>query len=267
MVSIILPVYNCQNYIGKAIESVLRQTYHNWELLIVDDGSTDRSPEIVRQYATGDPRIQVFTRPNGGVSRARNTALEKVRGRYVALLDADDWLPEHSLEVRVQKFKESSDIAFVDGRVDVYNDTGDRIERSWKPTFRGNPYHKLLRLSPTCFFGPTWMVRLQSGRPYRFDERLNYAEDLFAYVEQCRYGGNYDFVDDTIYCYRNRAASAMKNYDGLGEGYLTLRRILVASKLPQPVDRLVFEYKIKRIMFLTYMRSGNFKKALQYLLR
>src|SRR5690606_36246686 len=129
--------------------------------------------------------------------------------------DADDWLPERSLEVRVQKFNESADITFVDGRVEVYNDTGDHIERSWMPTFRGNPYRRLLRLSPRCFFGPTWMVRLQSGQAYSFDERLTYTEDLFAYLELSRQGGNYEFVGDTIDCYRNRSTSAMKNFDGL----------------------------------------------------
>ncbi|HEX7016447.1 MAG TPA: glycosyltransferase family 2 protein [Cyclobacteriaceae bacterium] len=267
LISIILPCYNCQDYIGQAIHSVLRQSYEDWELLIVDDGSTDRSPEIIQQYAATDARIRVITQPNGGVSRARNAALAEARGEYVALLDADDWLPQDSLLVRLRKFNESPDIAFVDGRVDIYNEAGNSIERSWVPTFRGNPCRMLLRLSPACFFGPTWMIRLRQGFEYKFDERLKYGEDLSAYLRLAQEGGKYDFVGETIYCYRDRAGSAMKNVDGLADGYLMLRKIFKTSNAFRLIDRLVFEYKIKRIMFLTYLRSGNIGKALRYLSR
>lgn len=265
LISIILPCYNCQDYVGQAIDSVLRQSYEDWELLIVDDGSTDRSPEIIRQYAATDARIHVITQSNDGVSKARNAALAKAHGEYVVLLDADDWLPQDSLLVRIKKFNESPDIAFVDGRVDIYNEAGNSIERSWAPTFRGNPYRMLVRLSPACFFGPTWMIRLGQGSEYQFDERLKYGEDLSAYVRLAQEGGKYDFVAETIYCYRNRAGSAMKNVDGLADGYLMLRKIFKAYNAFRPIDRVVFEYKIKRIMFLTYLRRGNIGKAVRYL--
>lgn len=267
MVSIILPCYNCQDYIGEAIDSVIRQSYADWELLIVDDGSTDVSAEIIRQHAARDPRIKVFTQRNSGVSKARNLALAHASGAYVCLLDADDWLPPDSLKSRIDKFNESEAIAFVDGRVDVYNETGSAIERSWKPAFRGYPYRKLLTLSPACFFGPTWMIRLKPGKVCRFNEGLRHGEDLLFYVELSRRGGAYDYVDETVYCYRNRAGSAMKNADGLAEGYQTLRKIFTTSHAFRTADRLIFEYKIRRIMFLTYLRSGNIAKALRYLVR
>jgi len=267
MVSIILPCYNCQDYVGKAIDSVIGQSYADWELLVVDDGSTDRSPEIIRQHAGGDPRIRVFTQPNGGVSKARNLALDNAQGDYIALLDADDWLPPDSLQSRIKKFNESPSSVFVDGRVDVYNEAGDVIERSWSPSFRGDPYHQLLRLSSTCFFGLTWMIRRKPGQTYRFDERFKHGEDLLFYVELARDGGAYDYVDETTYCYRNRSGSAMKDADGLAEGYLALRKILTTSKAFSITDRLIFEYKIRRIMFLTYLRSRNIAKALRYLVR
>jgi glycosyltransferase involved in cell wall biosynthesis len=267
MVSIILPCYNCQDYIGRAITSVIAQSYHDWELLIVDDGSTDRSPEIIRQRAAGDSRIRVFTQPNGGVSKARNLALANASGEYICLLDADDWLPENSLQARINKFKESEAITFVDGHVDVCNEAGSSIERTWKPTFRGNPHRMLLRLSPACFFGPTWMIRLKASQSIRFDERVRHGEDLLFYAALSRDGGAYDYVDETVYCYRNRIGSAMKNVDGLAEGYLTLRKILATSNSFSIGDRLIFEYKIRRIMFLTYLRSGNIAKALRYLVR
>ena len=92
LVSIILPTYNRSEFIGKAIESVLAQTHGNWECVIVDDGSTDNTDEVLAVY--GDPRFVCLRQENQGVSGARNTGLAACKGDVVALLDSDDeWLP------------------------------------------------------------------------------------------------------------------------------------------------------------------------------
>lgn len=96
LVSIIMPCYNAERYIGKAIESVLEQTYTDWELLVVDDCSTDNSADIIRQYAERDSRIRYLKTdtPSGSPSQPRNIGFDHVRGRFIALLDSDDvWLP------------------------------------------------------------------------------------------------------------------------------------------------------------------------------
>ena len=96
LVSIITPVYNCEQYISETIESVLSQTYTNWEMILVDDCTPDNSAQIIMQYQSRDSRIKYIKLPNnGGAAVARNTALEAAQGRYIAYLDADDiWLPE-----------------------------------------------------------------------------------------------------------------------------------------------------------------------------
>ena len=95
LVSVITPVYNSEKYIRQTIESVLSQTYTNWEMLLADDCSPDHSAEIIAEYAAADSRIKYIRMPqNGGAALARNAALEQARGRYIAYLDADDiWLP------------------------------------------------------------------------------------------------------------------------------------------------------------------------------
>ena len=90
MVSIITPCYNGERYIAETIESVLGQTYADWELIIVDDGSRDRTAEIAAEYAARDQRIQLFRQTNAGTAAARNNGMRIARGRYIALLDADD---------------------------------------------------------------------------------------------------------------------------------------------------------------------------------
>ena len=105
LVSIIMPVYNCEKYISEAIESVLSQSYQNWELLIVDDGSTDHSPEIIDRYAQKDVRIQSFHNKNEGVSAARNFALSKISGELVTFIDSDDVYHPDRLQRMVSVFE------------------------------------------------------------------------------------------------------------------------------------------------------------------
>ena len=97
LVSIIVPVYNVENYLTECIESTLKQTYHNVEIILIDDGSTDRSGKICDTYANKDNRIKVFHKKNGGLSDARNMGIGKVTGEYIYFLDSDDILDRKSV--------------------------------------------------------------------------------------------------------------------------------------------------------------------------
>ena len=98
LVSIIVPVYNSDKYLRRCIESILRQTYQNFELLLIDDGSTDNSGKICDEYALTDNRIRVFHKPNGGVSSARNYGLLRIRGKHLMFVDSDDWIDNIHLD-------------------------------------------------------------------------------------------------------------------------------------------------------------------------
>ena len=97
-ISVIVPVYQAERLLPQCVESVLGQTFSDWELLLVDDGSRDGSPALCDAYAAGDARVRVFHKPNGGVSSARNLGLEQARGQCIAFLDADDALVPAALE-------------------------------------------------------------------------------------------------------------------------------------------------------------------------
>lgn len=96
-ISIIMPVYNVEEYVAKAIESILAQTFKDYEFLIVDDGTKDKSGEICDEYAKKDSRIRVIHKENGGAPSARNTAIDLAKGKYVYFLDSDDWAESHML--------------------------------------------------------------------------------------------------------------------------------------------------------------------------
>jgi glycosyltransferase involved in cell wall biosynthesis len=112
VVSILMPVFNGAAYVGQAIESALAQSYPDFELIVVNDGSTDSSAEVIRPYLA-DPRIRYFEQPNGGVAAARNAAIRVAKGRYIGFLDQDDlWLPE-KLQLQVQYLDSHPDVGLV----------------------------------------------------------------------------------------------------------------------------------------------------------
>lgn len=96
-ISIIIPAYNCEEYLGTCISSILGQSFSNFEAIFIDDGSSDGSLPILRDYERKDSRVKVFHKENGGVSSARNLGLSKASGKYVTFVDADDELPSNAL--------------------------------------------------------------------------------------------------------------------------------------------------------------------------
>lgn len=127
-ISIIMPVYNVERYISKSIESVLNQTFKDFELLIVDDGSPDNSVNIAEEYAQKDDRIRIFKKDNGGLSDARNYGFKYAKGEYIYFMDSDDYIEDELLEKSINSIKCSNaevvlfgyHIDFVDDKEMVY---------------------------------------------------------------------------------------------------------------------------------------------------
>lgn len=112
-ISVIVPAYNAEKYISETIESVLGQTYQDFELIILNDGSKDKTPEIVQQYASKDQRIQLINKPNTGVSDTRNLGMSLAKGDYIALLDADDLFMADYLEKKLGFLEKNREYDFV----------------------------------------------------------------------------------------------------------------------------------------------------------
>lgn len=117
LVSVIMPAYNAEKYIASSIRSVIDQTYSHWELIVVDDGSTDRTAEIVRDLSPTDERITLVYQQNGGQASARNTGIKNSRGDLIAFLDADDLWIKEKLDLQLLKMDETgADIVYSDGQ-------------------------------------------------------------------------------------------------------------------------------------------------------
>jgi glycosyltransferase involved in cell wall biosynthesis len=122
--SIVMPCYNHGRFVGAAIESILAQTVADWELLVVDDGSSDNSPEVIQDFARRDPRIKFHRQKNAGQSVARNAAIAQAAGPWIAFIDSDDlWLPQ-ALELFDRYMAANSQTKFIHGRRQQLNEDG-----------------------------------------------------------------------------------------------------------------------------------------------
>ena len=114
LISVIVPVYNVEKYLDKCVQSIVNQTYKNLEIILVDDGSTDHCPALCDEWAKKDERIQVIHKKNGGLSSARNTAIDVISGEYVIFVDSDDWI-DLDMIASMLEFAETNDADIVSG--------------------------------------------------------------------------------------------------------------------------------------------------------
>lgn len=122
LISIVVPIYNVEQYIRKCLDSIINQTYTNIEVLLIDDGSPDNCGQICDEYAKKDERIRVFHIPNGGVGKARQFGVEKSTGEYIIFVDPDDWLPLNSVEILYSNMLDDISIC-IGNHYDVCNGT------------------------------------------------------------------------------------------------------------------------------------------------
>ena len=157
MISVIIPVYNVEKYIKQCLESILIQTYQDFEIICVDDGSTDNSLEILKQYAQKDSRFKILTRENGGAGLARNAGLEIASGKYIQFIDSDDWIEKNMFETMVQTAESNNaDIVVCSSR--KVDDFGN-ITETKNPNF------------------PINLDKAPINKPFNYNE---YSDDFFS---------------------------------------------------------------------------------------
>ncbi len=206
LVSIITPAYNAGRFIGETIESVIRQTHPAWEMIIVDDCSSDNTGQIVRHYQQQDERIKLVTLPqNAGVANARNTGLQMARGRYVAFLDADDIWLDDKLAVQLA-FMKDGDVAFTFGQ---YRHFTDSVGQSGKLVAAPAcvSYHDLLKYN--CIGCLTVMLDREKVPAITMPAQRH--EDYIAWLAITRRNVNAYGIQRELARYRVAAASLSGN--------------------------------------------------------
>jgi len=217
LVTIIVPVYNMHAYIGRCAETLTRQTYQNLQIILVDDGSTDGSGEICDAIAGKDERVEVFRRTNAGVSAARNTGLERVRGQWIAFVDADDFVSPYYIEDLLGAANEDCEMAicrFVwvpdGGEKDVSFRRGENIRRITGREACIRRFGKELPLYNRCW-GKIYKAQLWED--LRYPEDMTIGEDLFVSHTLLYRAGHIAITDGILYAYAQTPGSIMSgNY-------------------------------------------------------
>lgn len=246
LVSVIMPVYKVEAFVKKSIESIQNQTYTQWELLVVDDGSPDNSASIVREMMATDSRIQLFQKSNGGLSDARNFGMERARGEFLYFIDSDDWAEPDLLKKTVSALGEANvDLVVFGYFLDTTN--GQNALQNRKSVF--HPYQlfekKLENLSINenlmGILGYAWnkVYRHQFilDHQLRFEKGVSLVEDILFNAQVYKHAETILVLPDCLYHYLNRPISTLiKTYH---EGAFSLY-----LKKNQALESFLGEWKV-----------------------
>jgi len=281
LVSIIIPCYKQAQYLQETLQSVLQQTYSNWECILVDDGSPDNTKEIATQWTTKDKRFLYFYKENEGVSKARNFGIEKANGTYIQFLDSDDLIDQRKLELSLNELNtvkeenvkivisnfrmfregiEKSTIPYCDLKADLF--TFESLLYKWNEVF-SIPIH--------CgFFHQSLFENI------RFPDNMTAQEDWIVWVNIFKMGVKASFIDLPLAFYRQNPSSRMMTNDIFLDqlkAYEYFKTILTEaeySKLSLVLISRYFKSNIhlkKRIVQLkqtnTYILGNSIKKIVQ----
>lgn len=267
LVSVIMPAYNEEKYIGEAIQSVLNQIYQNWELIIVDDGSKDRTLEIVREYASGDSRIRVYSfSENKGACAALNEAIKRAEGKYIGWLSADDRYNKEMLQSGVAYLTEHKNYGAVFCKSDHINEASELIGKANVPqkfTEIGNsgcvePYYTMVTRCNA--FGACSV--LATADAYRkagfFDEKHPYAGDYHFMMRVAAYA-DFGFLDE--YNVQTRIHPEQVSNEGKNEidaicAYSDIvflddvrKRLYQKAGLPDTRETVLETFRIRRLLY------------------
>ena len=188
LISVIIPIYNAEKYLRQCLDSVLAQTYTNYEVIMVDDGSTDSSYNICLEYCNKDDRFKTFQKENGGASSARNLALKHARGEYYSFIDSDDWIENNALECLLQTAQKDK-VDFVVYEASIIDETGAERKGAYSyhkhyginlpyRMMREMIYHKEFHVSiPLMFFRKEFF----KNNKICFYEGIMYEDMILAY--------------------------------------------------------------------------------------
>lgn len=203
-ISVIVPVYKVEQYLPHCIDSILAQTFTDFELLLIDDGSPDNSGRICNEYANKDTRIRVFHKENGGVSSARNLGLDNIRGEWITFGDADDYFLKDALEI-LSKYAIESDVEMVQSN--AY-----RLESGeYTPILnqKAGIYNEVISESKHfALWGFLLSSQIIRNHKLKFVEGLTFSEDRVFLLEYSLYAKSIKIIDNITYVYRIHPQSA-----------------------------------------------------------
>ena len=210
MISVVIPAYNLAPYLERCIDSILNQTYTDFEILLVNDGSTDETGEICDKLALCDSRIRVFHKENGGVSSARNMALDNAKGDMISIIDGDDWVEPTLFEDAVNSMKQNNAQVFMfEYFIDKNNESVKHSVSALKYGVLDTETALIRTISPDNRFAWSKIFQRELLHDTKFDENLILGEDTLFICEIVARARNIFYSDNAYYHYIIRENSAI----------------------------------------------------------
>ena len=217
-ISVIIPVYNAENYIRETLDSIIKQSYTDWEIILIENGSDDGSPDIIKEYEAAYPEIHVISEQKKGPAPARNSGMKLAKGEYIVFVDADDYLPDTEIFRKYINIAEQMDVDIIVSnyvrlwngrtlpavRTDSFSLSGPASE--W---FRFQGFFAAGTLS--YVWGKLYKKEFLEKNQITFEE-ISYAEDKLFNMQCYVCGARYLFIDSTGYVYRKNDESVSWKY-------------------------------------------------------
>jgi len=226
LISVIIPAFNAQDYITKALDSTLIQSYQHIEVLVINDGSTDNTKTIVESYQ--DPRVKLISQSNGGLSNARNTGIKNAQGHYLAFLDADDyWMPE-KLEKQIEVLEQHTEISFCSTQTRVETPGGDFINTWFCPEINDTILRTIFSQNAAIAgSGSSVMLTAELQKQAGvFDESLHSLEDIDMWMRYAAIA-KYCCIPETLSVIIKRTDSMSRNLETMRNSAI---RVLTKNK-------------------------------------
>lgn len=281
LISIIVPVYGVEKYLSECIDSILAQTYHELEIILVNDGSPDGCGAICDAYAARDCRIKVIHKTNGGAASARNVGLDAVSGEYICLIDSDDWVTERFVETLYQHLTNAQADVSVCSFTNVFRNgqTANPMEYPECAVMTQKAYLERFLSDWTCGMATNKMFRKNVIRDIRYAEGHRIDDEFFTY-RVIMNAKTVVLSDEPLYLYRMRASSVMTAAGQYQErmlrdklDYLELRYNHVSGGYPELQEqffcnlaRNLLQLRFQGCVYPEYLRLIKMKMR-HYLLR
>ena len=231
-ITVVIPIYNSEASLQRCIESVLNQKYNNFELLLIDDGSTDTSGKICDSYVAKDSRVKVFHKKNGGVSSARNLGLENSRGEWITFVDADDWIKTEYLEHLVSHIQENVDLVI--SYSEIFRKNYSYIEKYPSQLINDSNFEIMFSENDMYWHTAPWSKLYRSSLiqdlDLKFKEGMHIGEDACFLYEFMLGSRNIFISSDTDYCYNqvseNSLTKRMNSLDSELFSYHNIKNIV-----------------------------------------
>lgn len=269
-ISIIVPVYNTEKYLHRCIDSIIAQTFTDWECLLIDDGSTDESPYICDEYAKRDSRIKVFHTENSGVASARQFGTDRAGGQYSIHVDSDDRIDSEMLHLMYEKaIKDDADIVISDYFVDENNSPGRMYHNCWNDQCSSIDICKAI--VSNRMIGTLWnkLIRHSFYKKYNvsYIHDINYCEDVLILVQILLHNVKVVFLRKAFYYYnKENPTSITTNYtretfEGRIRYIQELRKLLPLKEFEQECNDAEFCVKMEALYF-GFIKKEDFGKIL-----